>query len=111
MDRLESLDWFTDPDVHQNPFPYYEYLRSQGPAVRLPRYNVVAVTDHDEILKAYWDNEHYSNVIASGGPLPPLPFEPQSEDITAQIEANRYRMPRASLLVAMDPPDHGRHKS
>lgn len=111
MERFESLDWFTDPDVHQDPFPYYEYLRGQGPVIRLPDYNVVVVTDHDEIVKAYWDNEHYSSVIASGGPLPPLPFEPQGDDITDQIEANRYRMPRASLLVAMDPPVHARHKS
>ena len=111
MDRFATLDWFTDPDIHQDPFPYYAYLRSQGPAVRLPRDTVVAVTDYDEIVKVFWDNEHYSSVIASGGPLPPLPFEPQGEDITEQIEANRYLMPRASLLVAMDPPVHGRHKS
>jgi cytochrome P450 len=109
--RFETLDWFTDPDVHQDPFPYYEYLRAQGPTLRLPRYNVVAVMDYDEILKTFWDNDRYSNVIASGGPLPPLPFEPQGEDISDQIEANRYRMPRASLLVAMDPPVHEKHKS
>jgi cytochrome P450 len=108
---FESLDWFTDPHVHQDPFPYYEYLRANGPIIRFPRYNVVAVTDYEEILKTYWDNERYSSVIASGGPLPPIPFVPEGEDITEQIEANRYRMPRASLLVAMDPPLHGEHKS
>jgi cytochrome P450 len=111
VDQFESLDWFTDPAVHQDPFPYYDYLRSKGPVVRLPRHNVVAVMDYEEILKIYWDNERYSNVIASGGPLPPLPFEPHGEDITGQIEANRHRMPRASLLVAMDPPMHAEHKA
>jgi cytochrome P450 len=105
------LDWFTDPVIHQDPFAYYEYLRAKGPAVRLPHHNVVAVMDYEEILKTYWDNERYSSVIASGGPLPPLPFEPQGEDITGQIEENRHRMPRASLLVAMDPPMHAEHKS
>jgi cytochrome P450 len=109
--RFESLDWFTDPAVHQDPFPYYEYLRAQGPIVRLPRDNVVAVMDYDEILKTFWDNDRYSSVIASGGPLPPLPFEPKGDNITEQIEANRHRMPRASLLVAMDPPMHAKHKS
>jgi cytochrome P450 len=111
MQRFETLDWFTDPDVHQDPFPYYDYLRAKGPVVPVPEYNVLAVMDYDEILKTYWDNERYSSVIASGGPLPRLPFEPVGEDIADQIEANRYRMPRASLLVALDPPAHGRLKA
>lgn len=111
MDRFETLDWFTDPSVHEDPFPYYEYLRAKGPVVRLPRHNVVAVMDYHDILKILWDNERYSSVIASGGPLPPLPFAPLGEDITSQIEANRHKMPRAGLLVAMDPPMHAKHKS
>jgi cytochrome P450 len=111
MGGFESLDWFTDPDVHQDPFPYYAYLRARGPVIPLPEYNVLAVTDYEEIIRTYWDNERYSSVIASGGPLPRLPFEPQGGDISGQIEANRLRMPRASLLVAMDPPVHGRHRA
>jgi len=111
MRGFEAVDWFTDPEVHQDPFPYYAWLRAKGPVIHVPDYNVVAVTDYDAIVKTLWDTEHYSSVIASGGPLPPLPFAPEGDDITQQIEANRHRMPRASLLVAMDPPVHGEHRS
>lgn len=108
---FDTLDWFTDAAIHQDPFPYYEYLRAKGPIVRLPRHNVVAVLDYDAIVKIFWDTDRFSSVIASGGPLPPLPFAPEGDDITEQIEANRHKMPRAGLLVAMDPPLHTRHKA
>ncbi len=111
MDNFDSLDWFTDPNVHQNPYPYYEYLRAQGPAVRLKHHNVVAVTNYDEALKIFRDDEHYSLVTAVTGPFPPLPFKPEGEDITAQIEAHRPKMPMASLLMAMDRPKHTAHRS
>lgn len=111
MNDFASLDWFTDPNVHQDPYPYYEYLRAQGPAVRLPHHNVVAVTDYAEALKVFRDDEHYSLVTAVTGPFPPLPFKPEGEDISAQIEAHRPTMPMASLLMAMDRPKHTAHRS
>jgi cytochrome P450 len=111
VDRFETLDWFDDPDVHQDPYPYLAYLRGKGPVVRLPRPGVVAVTDYDEIQKLYWDNERYSSVLASSGPIPGLPFTPEGEDITEQIAANRDRMLRNKTLVTMDPPAHGAQKS
>jgi cytochrome P450 len=111
VDGFDSLDWFTDLEVHQDPYPYYEYLRALGPVVRLPRRNVVAVTDYDEILRIYRDDERYSSIVASTGPTPPLPFEPRGDDISEQLEAHRSQIPRNRLLVTMDPPNHGRQKS
>ncbi len=111
MNKFESADWFMDADLHQNPYPYYEYLRAQGPAVRLPQHNVVAVTDYDEALRVFRDNEHYSLVQAVRGPFPPLPFKPEGEDISAQIEAHRDHMPSGALIMSMDPPQHTAHRS
>ncbi len=106
MDDLEAVDWFFDPSVHQDPYPYYEYLRAKGPAVRLPKYNVVAVTDYDEALRVFRDDESYSFVKSGTGPFPPLPFTPEGDDITAQIEAHRQSVPGAALLMSMDAPRH-----
>lgn len=97
MDNMESVDWFTDQTVHQNPYPYYEYLRSKGPAVLLPQHNVVAVTDYNEAMKVFRDTDRHSAVNAVTGPFPPLPFKPDGEDITAQIEAHRHEIAIGAL--------------
>ncbi len=111
MEKFESIDWFKDPNLHQDPYPYYEYLRAQGPAVRLPHYNVVAVTDYNEALKVFRDNERFSLVQAVLGPFPPLPFKPEGDDISAQIAAHRPNMPMAVQIMTMDPPEHTAHRT
>jgi cytochrome P450 len=45
------------------------------------------------------DTEHFSSINAVGGPLPPLPFEPEGDDITDQLEAHRRKIPFADQVV------------
>lgn len=111
MSEFDDVDWFTDTHVHQDPYPYCEYLRAKGPAVFLPKHNVVAVVDFAEALKVFIDAEHFSAINAVTGPFPPLPFVPEGDDITAQIEAHRPNMPMGALLMTMDRPDHARHRA
>ncbi len=111
MSEFDDVDWFTDTAVHQDPYPYCEYLRAKGPAVFLPRHNVVAVVDFAEALKVFIDAEHFSAINAVTGPFPPLPFTPEGDDITAQIEAHRPTMPMGALLMTMDRPDHAKHRA
>ncbi|MGB3895658.1 MAG: cytochrome P450, partial [Mycolicibacter sinensis] len=85
MTDLAAVDYFSDPGVTQNPYPYYEYLRSNGPVFVEPHHGVVAVTGYDEVLAAFKDHDSFSAVNAIGGPFPPLPFEPEGDDITEQI--------------------------
>lgn len=110
MSEFDDVDWFTDTDVHQDPYPYCEFLRAKGPAVFLPKHNVIAVVDYAEALKVFRDDEHFSAVNAVTGPFPPLPFTPEGDDITAQIEAHRPNMPMGALLMTMDRPEHARHR-
>ena len=49
--------------------------------------------------------------MAVGGPFPPLPFTPEGDDISEQIEAHRTQMPLHEHMVAMDPPNHTRARS
>jgi cytochrome P450 len=107
---LEDIDFFTDVSIVDDPHPYYEQLRAKGPVVRLPHRNVVAVLGYDEGLAVYRDDEHFSSVIVANGPLPPIPFTPQGDDITDQIEAHRHQIPAAGTIVATDPPQHARLK-
>ena len=62
-------------------------------------------------MAAFKDTESFSAVNAIGGPFPPLPFEPEGDDISAQIEAHRHRFPIFEHMVVMDPPDHERARS
>lgn len=108
---LASVDYFSDEAVAQDPYEYYEYLRAQGPVFIEPHHGVVAVTGYAEVMAAFKDVDSFSAVNAIGGPFPPLPFEPEGDDITAQIEAHRHRFPIFEHMVVMDPPQHERARS
>jgi cytochrome P450 len=111
MTDLASVDYFSDQAVAQDPYAYLEYLRSQGPVFQEPNHGVVAVTGYAEVMAAFKDTDAFSAVNAIGGPFPPLPFEPEGDDITAQIDAHRHQFPINEHLVVMDPPAHERARS
>ncbi|MCV7290149.1 cytochrome P450 [Mycolicibacterium wolinskyi] len=111
MTDLASVDYFSDPAITQDPYEYFDYLRSQGPVFAEPHHGVVAVTGYQEVMAAFKDTDSFSAVNAIGGPFPPLPFEPEGDDITAQIEAHRHEFPIFEHMVVMDPPEHERARS
>jgi cytochrome P450 len=108
---LATVDYFTDAATAQDPYDYYEYLRSHGPVYQEPHHGVVAVTGYAEVMAAFKDTDSFSAVNAIGGPFPPLPFEPDGDDITEQIEAHRHEFPIFEHMVVMDPPAHERERS
>ncbi|BBY29034.1 cytochrome P450 [Mycolicibacterium sediminis] len=111
MTDLALVDYFSDAAVAQDPYDYFENLRSRGPVFREPHHGVVAVTGYAEVMAAFKDVESFSAVNAIGGPFPPLPFEPEGDDISAQIEAHRHLFPIFEHMVVMDPPRHERARS
>ncbi|HTX98268.1 MAG TPA: cytochrome P450 [Mycobacterium sp.] len=111
MNNYDSIDFFTDPSLVPDPHPYFDYLRSENPVLRLPHYGVVAVTGYEEASEVYKDTDTFSNIVALGGPFPPLPFQPEGDDISAQIDQHRSYFPMNGHMVTMDPPDHTRARS
>lgn len=111
MSNYDTIDFFTDPSLVPDPHPYFDYLRSRNPVLRLPHYGVVAVTGYEEATAVYKDTDSFSNCVALGGPFPPLPFTPEGDDINAQIDAHRESFPMYEHMVTMDPPDHSRARS
>lgn len=111
MTDLSTADYFSDQDIAQDPYEYLDYIRSQNPVFREPNYGVIAVTGYDEAVAAFKDYETFSAVNAIGGPFPPLPFVPDGDDISEQIEAHRHLFPINELMVTMDPPAHTRARS
>ena len=111
MSTYETIDFFTDQSLVPDPHPYFDYLRSQNPVLLLPHHGVVAVTGYEEATEVYKDPETFSNIVALGGPFPPLPFQPEGDDIGPQIDEHRSYFPMNEHMVTMDPPDHTRARS
>lgn len=106
MTDFDSIDYFTDPALVPDPYPYFDHLRGQCPVQRLPHHDVLAVTGYDEGFEVLRDSDTFSSCIAVGGPFPPLPFVPEGEDIGEQIERHRTELPMYEHMVTMDPPRH-----
>lgn len=111
MADYDTVDFLTDQTLVPDPYPYFDHLRSQNPVLRIPPYDVVAVTGYEEAMGVYRNIEDFSNITALGGPFPPLPFTPEGDDINAQIDAHREQFPMFEHMVTMDPPDHTRARS
>ncbi len=108
MTNYDSVDIFTDVGVATRPDPFIEHLRSKGPATWL-RPDVVAVTDYATGLAIFRDEEHYSTVNCTFGPME-LPFKVEGDDITDLIEAHRDQIPYGNLILNQDPPHHAKSK-
>src|ERR1700761_5891833 len=105
-----EVNFFTDPQVAHDPYPYYEYLRDQCPVTHVSSSGVVAVTGYDELVAVYRDSATFSAVNSSLGPFA-LPFDVTGDDISEELEAHRDRFPMSEHLVSFDPPKHTAHRS
>jgi hypothetical protein len=72
---LDSRDFFTDPSLVADPYPYYDELR-QCPVQREPHHGVVVVSGYDEVtippldaLIAAWTREWPSSNHATASVL------------------------------------------
>ncbi len=105
MTELDERDYFTDFAVLRDPYDYFEAIRAHGPVHRLKHRDIVIVTGFQEATDVLVNSDDFSSVI-SVDPVAPLPFEPQGDDITAQIEAHRGGNILTELMVAYDGERH-----
>lgn len=101
-----TADWYSDIALVDDPHAYFDFLRAQGPVVRLPYRNAVAVVGYDETVALMLDTEHFSEINAVTGGLVELPFTPEGDDIGDQLAANRARIAFADQIVAESGPRH-----
>lgn len=111
MSEYATLDFLTDQSLVPNPYPYFDYLREQNPVLQVPPWGCYAVTGYEEAVAIYKNTDAFSNAVALGGPFPPLPFTPEGDDISEQLEAHRHLLPMFEHMVTMDPPDHTKARS
>ncbi|MBX6387573.1 MAG: cytochrome P450 [Frankia sp.] len=110
---LAAMDFFRDSDkLIVDPYPYYEALRAQCPAVREPHHRVVMVTGYEEAVAIFHDHERFSSCNSVTGPFPgfPVPLDGY-DDISDLIEEHRSKLPFNDQLPTLDPPVHTNHRA
>lgn len=110
MTDFATADVFTDVDVTNDPYPFFEHLRSQGPVTRDAARNVVHVTGYEEGVAIFRDDENFSAVNCTSGPFLPLNYDP-AHDMDEQIAQCRKDFPFADTIINQDLPAHNRYKS
>lgn len=108
---LAERDYFSDHSILLDPYEYFEALRAKGPVYRLPGTDIFVVTGFAESLEVLSNITDFSSVVAPGGPAWPLPFTPQGDDLTGQIEEHRGEFLGADLLVARDDKAHNNSRA
>jgi cytochrome P450 len=106
MTDLDTVDFFTDLSVVNDPAPYFSHLRSKCPVLREPHHGAMMVTGYAEALEVFRHRDVFSSCIAVTGPIPPLPFTPRGDDIGDQLSQHHPDMPWSAHLVSQDGPAH-----
>jgi cytochrome P450 len=105
-------DFFSDPAVAQDNAGYVAEARGRCPVLREPYHGVYMVTGYDEAMEVLGSKSAaFSSAVAVTGPIPPLPFTPQGDDIRAQVAAHRARMPWTEHLATMDGEEHAKNRA
>lgn len=111
QDVFGTLDLFNDGSVTiEDPFPFFEWVRAQGPVYFEPHHGVAIVTGRDEAVQVFTDHETFSVANVSLGPRYGLEFEPSKEDISEDIIAYRAHHELRSMMF-QDPPTHTQHRN
>jgi cytochrome P450 family 150 subfamily A5 len=110
MTDFETIDFFRDDSVVVDPYPYFDYLRSQCPVQREPHHEVMMVTGYEEALAVYHDPEVFSSCNSVTGPFPGFPVPLEGDDVSPLIEQHRDQLPMADQVITFDPPKHTDHR-
>jgi len=108
---MKERDYYTDHSVLLDPYTWFEEKRKEGPICRMANRDLWLVTGFEEAVEILNNSSDWSNAISVSGPLLPLPFEPEGDDITDQIEAHRSEIPLSDLLVAKDGNSHAQSRA
>lgn len=107
----QTIDFFTDESLVEDPYPYFDELRSACPVLPLPHLGVVAVTGYDEACEVYRDTDSFSSCNSVVGPYASFPVPLEGDDVSDIVARYRDQLPMHEHMVTMDPPDHTRERA
>ena len=105
-------DFFSDPELISEAKSYFNRLRSKCPVLKEQYHGSLMVTGYDEAIDVLTRKDgEFSSVVTNLGPIPPLPFEPDGDDISEQLDAVRDELPWAAYFVCFDGKKHVDHRA
>ena len=107
---VETIDYFSDYEVLKDPYQYFDDVRSIAPVYQLKSRDMLLVTGFQECVEVLLNHEDFSSVNCVV-PTQPLPFVPQGDDISEQIEKHRIEFERSDILVSADGDRHAAFRS
>jgi cytochrome P450 len=107
----DSVDFFTDETLVEDPYPYYDHLRAQCPVLPTAHHGVVAVSGYKEASEVYLDSETFSSCNSVIGPFATFPVPLEGDEVGAIIDRYRDQLPMHEHMVTMDPPAHTRERA
>jgi cytochrome P450 len=105
MDDVASVDFFTEPGLIDNPYPYFDEMR-RCPVQHAVRPGMVSITGYDEAVEVYRDHDAFSSCNAASGPFPGLPEQAEGDDISDLIAKYRDQLPMSDFVVTLDGDKH-----
>jgi cytochrome P450 len=108
---FEQVDFFTDGSMVEDPYPYYDYLRSHCPVLPIANHGVVAISGYEEALVVYRDPDTFSSCNSVVGPFASFPVPLEGDDVSATISQYRDQLPMHEHMVTMDPPEHTQERA
>ncbi|MHB8465977.1 MAG: cytochrome P450 [Acidimicrobiales bacterium] len=111
MSDWTTIDFFTDESLVEDPYPYFDELRSACPVLPLPHLGVVAVSGYDELADVYRDPDSFSSCNSVVGPYATFPVPLEGDDVSAIIARYRDQLPMHEHMVTMDAPEHTRERA
>lgn len=86
MTDLDAIDFFRDNAFVADPYPYFEFLRSECPVRREPHHGVVMVTGYEEAISVFHDTTTFSSCNSVTGPLVQVPLAPYNNSILRDVD-------------------------
>jgi cytochrome P450 family 150 subfamily A5 len=108
---FDSIDFFRDPSLVDDPYPYFDWLRGECPVRRELHHDVVMVTGYEEAVAVYTDTARFSSCNSVTGPFPGFPVPLEGDDVNALIAEHRDELPFSDQITTFDPPKHTNHRA
>jgi cytochrome P450 len=108
---FDGVDFFRSNAMVADPYPYFDWLRTNSPVFRESQYGVFMVTGYEEASVIYADAETFSSCNAVTGPFPGFPIALEGRaDVGELVEQYRDQLPFSDQIITMDPPKHRSHR-
>jgi len=108
---FDGIDFFKDATLVADPYPYFDFLRSECPVRRENHHDVMMVTGYEEAIAVYHDTATFSSCNSVTGPFPGFPVALEGDDVSELIAQHRDELPFSDQLPTFDPPVHTAHRA